>query len=365
MKKSVLFIMFFAVILIFCFIFYGFFVRAATLKKTECEVKAEVCDNVDNDNDGLVDEDESGNLLIKECYEGSDATEGVGECKKGLQECKNGKWGECLNQQLPEDENCENNLDNDCDGKKPKDDEDCLCLKPLTECRFKNKAWCEAEDNKEKCYWINLGEGFSYCGTKKTCSILSENECGGSYCFGLDLCYACKWKGSCKAEKCYTNIPPPQNPDCDFYNYANCEDEDCVNQNCRPENIFDWNSLTITRRSYYRCCGGKCMDTYNDNYNCGECDNNCEKQGKACDGGNCEGLGPEILDKPELSSFTHYIPKPENVQESLISFSEEGIQANFGHFSISLGAYWEDGVPFPNQINELPNALVFHGSFEF
>jgi subtilisin-like proprotein convertase family protein len=75
----------------------------------------EVCDGIDNDCDGAADEDESGEPLSRRCYDGLAATEGVGLCSSGRQSCSAGDFGGCLGQVLPGAEICDD-LDNDCDG---------------------------------------------------------------------------------------------------------------------------------------------------------------------------------------------------------------------------------------------------------
>jgi len=71
---------------------------------------AEICDGKDNDCDGLTDED-----LTRSCYTGPAGTLGVGECRSGIETCLEGTWSRCEDQSIPKDENCDG-LDNDCDG---------------------------------------------------------------------------------------------------------------------------------------------------------------------------------------------------------------------------------------------------------
>jgi hypothetical protein len=81
----------------------------------ELQPAVEVCDTVDNDCDGLVDEDESGATLTRACYDGLDSELGVGQCVAGVQTCERGGYSSCRNQRTPIAETCDG-LDNDCDG---------------------------------------------------------------------------------------------------------------------------------------------------------------------------------------------------------------------------------------------------------
>jgi hypothetical protein len=65
----------------------------------------EVCDNIDNDCDGIVDEN-----LTQQC-----GVSDVGECQYGTQTCSSGSWGDCVGNVDPIDEICDSK-DNNCNG---------------------------------------------------------------------------------------------------------------------------------------------------------------------------------------------------------------------------------------------------------
>ncbi len=82
---------------------------------------AEVCNNIDDDCDGIVDENLSqscSNILGNGCTTapcpGSN-NPGVGVCHPGTQTCSNGSYGTCVGEVGPSPEIC-NGLDDDCDG---------------------------------------------------------------------------------------------------------------------------------------------------------------------------------------------------------------------------------------------------------
>lgn len=81
----------------------------------------EICDGKDNDCDGTPDEDLNCSCKAgqtRECYSGDAQTKGVGECSAGTQTCKaDNTWGECNGEKLPTKEVCDDNKDNDCNGR--------------------------------------------------------------------------------------------------------------------------------------------------------------------------------------------------------------------------------------------------------
>jgi hypothetical protein len=88
-------------------------------ESSNCAPSKEVCDNRDNDCDGLIDEG-----LVQQCG----VTE-VGACEFGTQTCLSGVWGTCSGNIDPRPETCDGILDEDCDGEI---DEGCQCFNGQT-----------------------------------------------------------------------------------------------------------------------------------------------------------------------------------------------------------------------------------------
>ena len=75
----------------------------------------EICDGLDNNCNGTADEGIANSTAIV-CYEGPEGTMAVGECRAGVRYCTDGGFDvPCDGQILPTIEVCDN-LDNDCDG---------------------------------------------------------------------------------------------------------------------------------------------------------------------------------------------------------------------------------------------------------
>lgn len=86
--------------------------------------RAELCNRLDDDGDGQVDEncpcDPSVDGGQQDCYTGAAATRGVGICRAGHQQCVGDQefrfWGACFDEITPQAEVPGDRLDNDCDG---------------------------------------------------------------------------------------------------------------------------------------------------------------------------------------------------------------------------------------------------------
>lgn len=75
----------------------------------ETKPKTELCNNLDDDCDTVIDND-----VTKSCYTGPSLTENVGLCKSGFSTCAAGSWGACAGQVLPQNELCDGK-DNNCE----------------------------------------------------------------------------------------------------------------------------------------------------------------------------------------------------------------------------------------------------------
>ena len=86
----------------------------------------ETCNNWDDDCDGNIDG------MTQDC--GNRLTAGIGECRLGTSTCTAGMWADCTGAVSPLAEICDH-LDNDCDGDIDETDEDCgvIITNPMPE----------------------------------------------------------------------------------------------------------------------------------------------------------------------------------------------------------------------------------------
>ncbi len=95
----------------------------STIDGSEKKASLESCNNVDDDCDGLTDENFDGQPLSGPCYTGvPKSTKGVGVCKGGTNQCVAGDLTECVGQVTPKalDDTCDGK-DDDCDGETDED----------------------------------------------------------------------------------------------------------------------------------------------------------------------------------------------------------------------------------------------------
>ena len=141
---------------------------------------AEVCDGLDNNCDGAIDEG-----LSKPCEN---------QCGSGVETCTAGKWSECQIQK-PNVETCDG-LDNDCDGKVdetfPKGE---ACTMGGTGCTWPGLLVCSKDGLGTSCVW---SAGLVGVLSMEICDG-HDNDCDGIVDNGTDMCpenEVC-YKGQC------------------------------------------------------------------------------------------------------------------------------------------------------------------------
>lgn len=99
----------------------------------EVRPTTDICDGVDNDCNGTVDDGCACTPgMTRPCYGGPTGTMGVGPCRAGRQACvmrNTPAWGTCEMQVIPTPETCGDGVDNDCNGRV---DDGCECTVGMT-----------------------------------------------------------------------------------------------------------------------------------------------------------------------------------------------------------------------------------------
>ncbi|TNE46694.1 MAG: hypothetical protein EP343_22530 [Deltaproteobacteria bacterium] len=201
----------------------------------------EICDRVDNDCNGKVDDADSSCDCFpsgskRSCYPGPDASLNRAECVSGAQYCEtDNRWGPCAGAVVPVDERCDG-LDNDCDGQ--------IDNHPSCTCKLGDTRSC-------------------FTGPQKNRDI-------GACKSGTQVCQNGQW-GSCRNEVL------PQKEDCKT---------PLVDENCDGVANDGCSNASLCPAEQPNVCDDSCVNLQSDKGHCGACNNACGPQ-QRCEQGVC------------------------------------------------------------------------------
>ena len=253
---------------------------------------------LDEDCDGAVDENCTCTAgSSQDCYGGPPealADSATGACGPGTQSCTSGTMGPCASQSLPVPEDCSNQgKDDDCNGimDDVKDlDTECSDPTKLGTCRV-GTLQCRPGSAAPTCV---AGEG-----TPEQCDAIDQ-DCDGNPVNGFDLdssltCGACDVSCSrfetCCGGTCVSPISFLSDAlNCGFCGRACGSYQFCCEGHCyNPSwSMYDQPPADVSCCTQDcgndDCCGSRCIDLDNDDYNCGECGHVCPSELWCVDG---------------------------------------------------------------------------------
>lgn len=275
--------------------------------------QTDICDGLDNDCDGMTDEDTDVGCYLGDSGCGQAMNGGFiceGKCQPGAIKCRNGSYDEtmCEGQVTPEEEVCTPNgtdmLDENCDGQV---DEGCSCNEGTpcyTGSPVSTQAHAPCKAGTQHCDTPTSGMCMNeVTPVAETCANLGvDDDCDGKVdnipTIGTSCTAQSTGVGACKTgarwqckngdRVCVDALPSAER--CD----GQLADEDCDGKSDEGIRLDDsednCGACGVTCGAGLNCCARACVNTKTSNANCGACGKPCTGL-NGCNNGGCALLG--------------------------------------------------------------------------
>jgi hypothetical protein len=352
-----------------------------------CQPSAEACNGADDDCDGAVDEIEG-----EPCYNGPEGTRGVGLCKAGQPACGENNTVRCAGEVVPAAAELCNQVDDDCDGQVDEgfalhaNDAHCgqcnractpqqVCVAGQCVRRVETECTDDADNDNDgqkdcadvDCRDVTCGEGRicinaacgeALCGNGVNEDGDAQQDCADADCEGVTCGTGCTCVGGVRKEtECSDKVDNDgtegadcADPDCTSCGFGcacvnsnpvervcgdgedndkdgkkDCADEDCANQSCSATGT---GCTCVALKAKETACGDRVDNDALDGADCADPDCQPGTTEVLCVGGTpqeilCTGGGDEDGDG-KVDCGTTSAPADENCQSSVDNACGDG-----------------------------------------